>query len=155
LVARDGAPTFATALSKRVANWIRSVSPLGEIVNAPRPGTVLGQRVAADAFVRRIGVVELDALPSGSYYDFFAAAPAVEISDATALFGEVRRGADSAERRLLARADAIAAAALEGVDAADTAHAGSVAGQVEKHARLVGAEEVYITVAPDLRADRR
>src|SRR5215510_1731575 len=109
LVARHGAPTFATALSKRVANWIRSVSPLGEIVNGPRPGTVLGQRVAADASVRRV----------------------------------------------LARADAIAAAALEEVDGAGTADAGSVAGQVEKHARLAGAEEVYITVAPDLRADRR
>jgi len=155
LVARHGAPTFATALSKRVANWIRSVSPLGEIVNGPRPGTVLGQRVAADASVRRVGIVELDALPSGSYDDFAAAAPAVELIDATALFSEVRRGADEAERRLLARADAIAAAALEEVDGAGTADAGSVAGQVEKHARLAGAEEVYIAVAPDLRADRR
>src|SRR5262245_2883193 len=155
LVGHDGAPTFATALSKRVANWIRSVSPLGEILNAPRPGTALGQRVAADASSRRVGVVELDALPSGSYDDFSTAAPAVELLDATALFAQVRRGADAAERRLLARADAIATAALDQVDAMKATDAGSVAGEVEKHARLAGAEEVYITVAPDLMADRR
>ena len=40
LVGRTGPPVFATALSKRVASWIRSVSPVGEIVNAPRPGTI-------------------------------------------------------------------------------------------------------------------
>ena len=33
--------------------------------------------------------------------------------------------------------------------------AGEVAGLVEKHARLGGAEEAYIAVAPDLDADRR
>ena len=35
------------------------------------------------------------------------------------------------------------------------ADAGDVAGLVEKHARLGGAEEAYIAVAPDLDADRR
>src|SRR5262245_9151385 len=155
LVGRDGPPTFATALSKRVANWIRSVSPLGEIVNAPRPGTALGGRVAGDASVRRVGVLEFDALPSGSHDDFVAAAPAAALTDATALFADVRRGADAAERRLLARADAIAAAALDQVDAKTAADAGSIAGAVEKHARLAGAEEVYITVVPDLAADQR
>ena len=33
--------------------------------------------------------------------------------------------------------------------------AGTLAGLVEKHARLAGAEEAYIAVAPDLAADRR
>src|SRR5437588_4935615 len=65
LVGRDGPPVFATALSKRVASWIRSVSPVGEIVNAPRPGAILGERVAADASMKRIGILELDAFPAG------------------------------------------------------------------------------------------
>src|SRR5262245_3898401 len=155
LVGRDGAPAFATALSKRVANWIRSVNPMGEIVNAPRPGTALGPRIAADASVRRVGIVELDALPSGSYDYLAAADPAVELADATALFAQARRGTDAAERRLLARADAIAVAALNQVDAARAADAGSVTGEVEKHARLAGAEEVYMAVASDLAAERR
>src|SRR5215211_7647053 len=75
LVGRAGPPTFATALSKRVANWIRSVSPVGEIVNTPQPGKVLGERLAADPAVQRVGVLEIDAFPSGSYDDLVAAAP--------------------------------------------------------------------------------
>src|SRR5262249_49460336 len=61
LLGCNGPPVFVTALSKRVAGWIRSVSPAGEIVNAPRPGHVIGARLAADALVKRVGVVELDA----------------------------------------------------------------------------------------------
>ena len=38
LVPKSGAPVFATALSKRVANWIASTNPLSEIVNTPKPG---------------------------------------------------------------------------------------------------------------------
>src|SRR4030081_359357 len=65
LVGRAGEPIFATALSKRVADWIRSVGPVGEIVSTPRPGAALGARIAADSTVRRVGIVELDAFPSG------------------------------------------------------------------------------------------
>jgi hypothetical protein len=155
LVGRTGAPTFATALSKRVANWMRSVSPLGEIVNSPRPGTLLGQRIAADLSVKRVGILELDELPSGAYDDLTAAAPNVEFSDATPVFRAARREVDAAEQRLLARADAIAVAALDQVDPKSAEDAGSVAGLVEKHARLSGAEEAYIAVAPNLVADRR
>lgn len=155
LIGRDGEPTFATALSPRVANWIRSVTPVGEIVNTPRPGTFLGQRIAADPAVKHVGVLELDAFPCGAYDDFVAAAPAVELTDVTALFARARRGADPAERLLLVRANAIAAAALDQVDAGAAGDAGSIAGCVEQHARRAGAEEAYIAVAPDLVADRR
>jgi hypothetical protein len=155
LVGRDGPPTFATALSKRVANWIRSVSPVGEIVTTPLPGKLLGERVAADTAVRQVGVLELDALPSGAYDDLVAAAPGCAFVDATPTFAAVRRGIDDAEQRLLARADAIAVAALDQVRPDLAVDAGSVAGVVEKHARLAGAEEAYIAVSPDLAADRR
>jgi Xaa-Pro aminopeptidase len=37
LVPRTGAPVFATALSKRVSEWIRTTDPLSEIVNTPKP----------------------------------------------------------------------------------------------------------------------
>jgi hypothetical protein len=49
---------------------------------------------------------------------------------------------------LLAGADALAVAALDRIDAANAAHAGGVAGLVEQHARLAGAEEaVALTVS--------
>ena len=48
----------------------------------------------------------------------------------------------------------LAIAALAQADASST-DAGALAGLVEKHARLAGAEEAYIAIAPDLDLDRR
>jgi hypothetical protein len=152
LIGRDGAPTFATALSKRVSEWIRTTDPVSEIANTPKPGALIGERLAK-AGVKRAGVLELDALPAGLADELSGAAPKVEWTDGTALFAGLRREIDETERKLLARADAIAAAALSEAGAANDA--GTLAGLVEKHARLAGAEEAYIAVAPDLAADRR
>jgi hypothetical protein len=146
---------FATALSKRVSEWIRTTDPISEIANTPKPGALIGQRLAGDAAVRRVGVLELDTLPAGLADDLAAAAPAVEWRDATALFADLRRAVDDAERGLLARADAIAMAALRDAEAAHASDAATLAGTIERGARLAGAEEAYIAIAPDLAADRR
>jgi len=153
LVQRDGPPVFCTALSKRVAEWIKSTNVVSEITNAPRPGRLLGERLAADPSVKRLGVLELDALPTGLYDDLTEAAPALTMVDASAAFAGLRTAIDDAEWQLLSRADALATAAFDQVDPA--ADAGAIAGQVEEHARLAGAEEAYIAVAADLGADRR
>jgi hypothetical protein len=154
LVEPKGPPVLATALSKRVSDWIRATSQLGEIINTPRPGTAIGQRLAASG-AKRIGVLELDALPAGLYDDVIASAPAAELIEATASFATERRRLDAAERKLIERADAIALAALDQVDAAPVQDAGTLAGLVEKHARLDAAEEAYIAIASDLDSDRR
>ena len=154
LVRRAGAPILATALSKRVSEWIRSTSWLEEIINSPKPGMAIGERLKADG-CRRIGVLELDALPAGSYDDLGGAVPGVEFIDASKLFADCRRLIDSTERKLIERADAITCAALDSVDVARAHDAGALLGLVEKHARLAGAEESYLAVAPDLAADRR
>ena len=155
LVPRTGAPVFATALSKRVSEWIRTTDPLSEIVNTPRPGTLIGERLAQNASVKRVGVLEYDTLPSGLADDMAAAAPAVAWTDGTALFAGLRREVDDSERGLLARADAIAVAALREAETGKAKDAGTLAGFIEQSARLAGAEEAYIAVAPDLAADRR
>jgi hypothetical protein len=155
LVQQTGAPAFATALSKRVSEWIRTTDPVSEIVNTPKPGTLIGERLKNDPLIRRVGVLEYDTLPAGLADDLAAAAPAVEWVDGTALFAGLRREIDSAERGLLARADAIAVAALREAESGKASDAGTLAGLVEQHARLNGAEEAYIAVAPDLDADRR
>src|SRR4051794_5990800 len=59
LVPASGAPILATALSKRVSDWIGATSQVDEIINTPKPGTAIGQRVAASG-TRRVGVLELD-----------------------------------------------------------------------------------------------
>jgi hypothetical protein len=154
LVPRAGAPVFATALSKRVANWIASTNPLSEIVNSPKPGAAVGARLAAHG-AQRLGVLELDRLPGGLYDEIVGAAPAVALIDGSAAFATLRRRIDGAEHALIERADALASAALMQIDPVRAGDAGAAAGQVEKEARLLGAEEAYIAVAPDLAADRR
>jgi hypothetical protein len=154
LVSKSGAPVFATALSKRVSEWIRTTDPLSEIVNTPRPGTLIGERLAKGS-VKRAGVLEYDTLPSGLADDMAAAAPSVEWTDGTTLFADLRREVDQSERGLLVRADAMAIAALREAEAGEAKDAGTLAGLVEQHARLAGAEETYIAVAPDFAADRR
>ena len=154
LVPRTGAPVFATALSKRVANWIASTNPLSEIVNTPKPGAAVAARLAAQG-ARRLGVLELDRLPGGLYDEIAGAAPAVELTDGSAAFATLRRRIDGAERALIERADALARAALAQIDPVQADDAGTVAGSVEKEARLRGAEEAYIAVASDLATDRR
>jgi creatinase/prolidase-like protein len=151
LVPATGSPMLATALSKRVADWIKTTAWLDQIVNTPRPGTAIGQRLAG---CKRVGVLELDALPAALYDDVVAAAPNVELIDASTMFASVRSHIDDAERGLIEKADTLAVAALDQVDASAT-DAGALAGLVEKHARLAGAEEAYIAIAPDLDLDRR
>lgn len=152
LVPATGQLLFATALSNRVADWIRSTNPVSEVVSTPAPGTLLGERLAGDTSVNRVGVLELGMLPSGLYDDLAAAAPKIAWLDASALFAALRRHIDDAERSLLAHADALAVAALGQVDASSIVDAGTLAGLVERHARLAAAEEVYIAIAPNLNS---
>ncbi|MBM3529816.1 MAG: hypothetical protein FJX62_17160 [Alphaproteobacteria bacterium] len=155
MVPTTGAPIFATALSKRVSEWIRTTDPISEIANSPKPGALIGQRLAGDAAMRRVGVLELDTLPTGLADDLAAAAPAAEWHDATALFAGLRRTVDDVERKLFLRADAIAQEALRQAEANAATDAATLSGLVEQNARLAGAEEAYIAIAPDLAADRR
>jgi len=155
LVRKTGAPVFATALSKRVSEWIRTTDPLSEIVNTPKPGTLMGERLAKDPAVKKVGILEYDTLPSGLADEMATAAPAVEWIDGTAVFTGLRREVDDSERGLLAKADAMAVVALREAETGKATDAGTLAGLVEQSARLAGAEETYIAVAPDLAADRR
>jgi hypothetical protein len=154
LVPMSGRLVFATALSNRVADWIRSTNPVSEVVSTPRPGRLLGERLVNNASAKRVGVLELDAMPSELADDFCAAAPGIAWIDSSAQFAAIRRRIDAAEQRMLAHADALALAALDQVDAA-ASDAGTLAGLVEEHARLAGAEEIHVAIAPDLAADRR
>jgi hypothetical protein len=138
-----------------VADWIRSTNPVSDVISTPRPGVLLGERLAKDDSVERVGVLELDALPAELSDDLGAAAPTIQWVDGSAQFAMVRRDIDPAEQQILMRSDAIAVAALDQVNTATTSDAGTLAGLIERHARLAGAEEAYIAVAPNLATDRR
>ena len=152
-VPRTGRLTFATAMTNRVADWIRSNNPVSEVVSTPRPGGLLGEMLAKDISVKRVGVLELDSLPSELSDHLAEKAPAVEWIDGGAVFAGLRRVVDDTERALIARTDTIAKDALAQVTADNIADAGTLAGAIEQHARLAGAEETYIAVAPDLDAE--
>ena len=154
LVPRVGEPVFATTLSKRVGSWIQTVKPIGDLVTSPAPGTVLGKRLAEMRGIRRLAILELDKFPGGLYDELGTALPAIEIVDGTETFAKARNVLDEVEKRLLTKADAMAKQALQSLDPKDCT-LGEAVGAVEKAARLQGAEEVYIAIAPDLDSDRR
>jgi hypothetical protein len=149
LLLRDGPPVFVTALSKRVSNWIRSTNPLSEIVNSPKPGMIAGERLRADASIRRVGVLEYDMLPFGVFDDLTTSAPGVEFADASEMFALVRTLIDPDESVMLGKADALARAALS-QDYGGIGKAGDLLGKIEHHLRNAGAEEAYLAIVPDL-----
>ena len=127
---------------------------MSEIVNTPKPGEKIGERLKNDPLIRRVGVLEYDTLPAGLAHDLETAAPAVEWIDGTAMFAGLRR----ADRRCRARASGtlrrhrVCGVARGGKRQGGRCRA-RLPGLVEQSARLAGAEEAYIAVAPDLDAD--
>lgn len=147
-----GAPVLLAAFSKRVHDWIRATSHLGEVRSAPDLG-----RTAA-AFLKehppepsRIGVLELDALPWAVAEPIVKAVYGDALVDITDLFASIRQPADEVEIRLARRAAQIAAQALKAIPAG-AERASELLSALERSARLDGAEEVLPRLAPDLRA---
>src|SRR5271169_1398154 len=147
LVPASGEPVFATALSKRVSAWIRSVMPIGSIENTPQPAAAIGHKLAA-ANIDRVGVVELDLFPAAQAALLMGNDGAVVLNDATALFRSVRIRVDATEISLVRRADDLARHCLETFHRGDDAR--QMAADIEARARLAGAEEVLVGVNPDL-----
>jgi hypothetical protein len=146
-VPASGEPVFATALSKRVSGWIRSVMPIGSIENTPQPAAAIGQKLAK-ANVGRIGVVELDLFPAAQASLLMGNDGAVGLNDATALFRSVRIRVDATEIALARRADDLARHCLETFDRGDDPR--RMVADIEARARLGGAEEAFVGVNPDL-----
>src|SRR6266850_483177 len=149
----SGAPVLLAAFSKRVHDWIRSVSHLGEVRSAPD----LGRTAAAFLKERppepsRIGILELDALPWPVAEPIMKSEYGRAVVDATGLFASIRQPADEVEIRLARRAATIAAQAFKAIPIG-AKRASELLSALERSARLDGAEEVLPRLAPDLRAD--
>jgi Xaa-Pro aminopeptidase len=144
----QGEPIFATALSKRVAEWIGSVMPVGAVTTTPKPPALIGEALARDG-ARRIGVLELEDFPAGHAQTILATAPGVELVDVTQAFARARGVVDDAERGMLRRAESLVETGLAACDAA-TNDARALIAACDHAARLGGAEECFTTLAPDL-----
>jgi len=152
VVPADGAPYLVAALSFRVKSWIERISRIGEILHHPRIGLRAGQQIAAARKDAAVGVVDFDGLPAGIAADLREAGADLRLTDASALFARLRGTADPAEIALASKAAAIAQAAL---GQATGPSLNAVIAAVERQARLLGAEEIYIAAAPDLARDAR
>jgi len=148
LVPKAGAPEYFVSLSNRVAGWIAETSHMGEIISTPRLGADLARRLEG---VKRIGVVELNRLPGGIARPLLDGLPGIKLEDATAMFRSVRHPADAAEIAISRKAAALARTSLDAAFAAgDYARSGALTAAIEGPARLAGAEEVLVELAPDL-----
>jgi hypothetical protein len=146
---RDGRPTLAAALSKRVHEWIAQTSWIEGIVGAPRLGREIAKLCVPNYAGTRIGVLEYDALPT-QIADDLTEGGVTGLIDATALLDRVRTVADGTEIALATHAAQIARDALTKLPERPGDITGAVAA-VEGAARWGGAEEVYVAVATDLR----
>jgi hypothetical protein len=152
VVPREGAPYLVAALTFRVKTWIERVSRLGDVLHHPRVGLKAAQQIASVRKNAAVGIVDFDSLPAGIADDLREGGSNLIFADASALFASVRGRADPAEIALAAKAAAIAHQALAQAQG-DTLNARIAA--VERQARLLGAEEIYLAAAPDLASDVR
>jgi hypothetical protein len=153
VVPRDGPLVLVAALTFRVKPWIERTSRVTEVVHAPRIGMETARLVAGRKADAAVGVVDFDHLSAGIVDDLCEAGPQLAFSDASDLFALLRGRADPAELMLTARASSIAASALSGIGPKEGA--AEIVAAVEGEARRLGAEEVYVALAPDLARDRR
>jgi hypothetical protein len=148
LVPKAGAPEFFVSLSNRVAGWIAETSHMGAIISTPRLGADLAKRLEG---VKRAGVVELAKFPGGIARPLLEDLPGIILEDATTLFRSVRHPADETEIAISRKAAILARTSLDDAHAAgDHGRSGALTAAIEGPARLAGAEEVIVELAPDL-----
>jgi hypothetical protein len=152
VVPRQGGPVLVVALTYRVKSWIERTSRVAEVIHTPRIGLEAGRMIAATKRDAAVGVADFDGLSAGIAEDLAEGGPRLALTDASELFGRLRAKADPAEIALAAKAASIAHHALAQVPRNGT-DLGKVIATVEAAARGLGAEEIYLAAAPDLRAD--
>jgi hypothetical protein len=152
VVPREGGPYLVAALSFRVKSWIERVSRVADVLHTPRVGLKAAQQIAAAQANAAVGVVDFDGLPAGIAEDLREGGPGLTLRDASALFAPLRAVADPAEIVLATKAAAIGRHALA---AAAGENLNAMIAAVESEARRLGAEEIYVTAAPDLDRDAR
>jgi len=149
----SGPPVLLASLTKRVHTWIHEVSLMGEIIMAPKLGenaqAFLNDKLATGS---KVGVVGLESLPGSIASVLVTAGGAQEWVDASAMFADLRMRSDACELALVKKAERIAQAAFSALADSYT-ESSSLAAALELQARLGGAEEVIIRIAPDLTKD--
>lgn len=143
-----GAPTLLAAFSKRMHDWIRSVSHVGEVRSVAALGRAAVDMVENLPAASAVGVIELDALP-WTVAEPLLACCGERLTDASELFASIRQPADDTEIRLAQKAADIAGRAIASIPHG-AVRASEVLAAIERSVRHDGAEEVLQRIAPDL-----
>ncbi len=156
LLGAGGAPSLIVSLSNRVKGWMEETSHLGQVICTPNPGGKAAELIAENNDgAARVGVVELAKLGAGIAHPLAYNLPDSAIEDATELYAAARHPADEAEIALTTKAAEMANQALAGGIATGSAEAPAVIAAIDGTARLAAAEEVGVTLVPDLARDAR
>jgi Creatinase/Prolidase N-terminal domain len=145
-------PVLVAALTYRVKSWIERTSRVADVVHTPRVGLEAARMIAGAKADAAVGIADLGGLAAGIVADLRTGGPRLKLHDATALFERVRGRADPAEIALAMKAATIARQALAQVSGE---RLGEIIAAVERTARVLGAEEIYVAAAPDLARDCR
>ncbi|MBL8289210.1 MAG: hypothetical protein JNL85_14615 [Rubrivivax sp.] len=157
VVAPDAGATLVATMSRRVADWIHSTSRLDRLVNTLDLGQGVSDALpAAAGAALRVGVVELAGLPDGVVAVVRRRRPDVRFEEAGDLLDAALAPGGGTPQAVVQRALAIAGSALAaGLEQAGRGDAAAVLAAAEGTARLAGAEEVALALAPDMRSDPR
>ena len=150
----SGLPMMLAAFSKRVEPWIREVARVGDIIMTPNLGKgvieMLKDRIPSLATGKaRIGLIERDELPWPIAEAFDEAGFGPALVDFSAQFAALRQPPDASELGLAQKALAIVDKAYAGIPAG-ARQASQILSAIDSVARLDGAEEVHLKIAPDL-----
>lgn len=143
------APIIVTSMSHRNQKWIESMAPCSFVVTTPAPGKWIGQLLGALGRSEQVCVLERDMLPRRIVDELLSEARELQWSDAGDLVDRARAPSDDAEKALFFRAGFIARSALDTVNVS-VSNGYELSARVDRAARLSGAEEVLIAIAPDL-----
>jgi len=149
---RDRPPVLVAALTYRVKSWIERTSRIAEIIHTPRIGLDAAHLIAGTQAAAAVGIADLAGLADGIVADLRSGGPGLKLHDASSLFEALRGRADPAEIALAVQAATIAQRALA-QDLGESLL--EIIAAVEKTARVLGAEEVYVAAAPDLAREPR
>jgi hypothetical protein len=148
VVPREREPVLVVALTYRVKSWIERTSRVADVIHTPRIGLEVARMIAAAAPAAAVGIADLDGLSAGIIDDLREGGARLALSDASTMFARLRAEADPAEIALAVAAATIAQRALAQVTGGGKL--GEIMAAVEREARELGAEEIYLAAAPDL-----
>ncbi|PWT89586.1 MAG: hypothetical protein C5B56_06870 [Proteobacteria bacterium] len=152
LLPRTGRPVLVAGMTARVRDWIMRNSHIETVVNTPRLGPEAARLIADQAPNAVVAIADLDRVP-GSVVDPIRS-KASTLVDGSALLERARVPADPFELAFTFKAATIAHTALARAVPSETDAAHLVAA-IDGEARRLGAEEVFVAIAPDLAASRR